>query len=102
MARPRLGEILDILMLRRYSRVMTNNSHTLASIAILENLLSDAEREYLAGNPRMVGTLDSEREYLAGHWVWGEYSADEREQMALDNYAGRLTAFMQGTLGLRD
>lgn len=81
---------------------MTNTSHTLASIEVLEGMLSDTEREYLAGNPGMVGTLDSERQYLAGHWVWGEYPAEEREQMAIDNYARRLVAFMSGTLGLRD
>lgn len=81
---------------------MEKTSHTLASVIMLETLLSDSEREYLAGNPGMVGTLDSEREYLAGHWVWGEMTPAEREQMAIDNYAGRLTAFMQGTLGLRD
>jgi len=81
---------------------MEKNSHTLASITLLEGMLSDDEREYLARTPGMVGTLDSEREYLAGHWVWSTYPADEREQMAIDNYAGRLVAFMQGNLGLRD
>jgi len=81
---------------------MEKTSHTPASVKLLEAMLTDEQTAYLAGSLGMVGTLDSEREYLAGHWVWGWYPADEREQMALDNYAGRLTAFMEGTLGLRD
>jgi len=79
-----------------------NNSHTLASIEILTGLLTDAERDYLAGNPGMIGTLDSEREYLAAHWTWSKLTPDAQEQMAINNYAGRLTAFLQGTLGLQD
>lgn len=82
---------------------MTNpTDHNPASIAILEGLLTDAERQTLADNPGLVGTLDSEREYLAGHWLWSQDSPGHREQRALNNYAGRLSAFIQGTLGLQD
>ena len=86
----------------RHNVSMDKNSHTPGSISILEGLLSDSEREYLSENPGMIGTLEREVIYVYNHWIWGSYPDAERRQMALDNYGGRLTAFLQGTLGLQD
>lgn len=77
-------------------------THTAETIAALETMLLDSEREYIAAHPGVVGTLERERAYVAGHWQWGTLDAETREQMAFDNYGGRLAAFLDGTLGLRD